>query len=276
VLDSGPVLHRGSPDPAFDIPNSTGARQVGSRIHRAGAAVAIAWACLGPCRANPVPVDAGVAPADADRSAPGPAAIPAASMPLVGSSRGTLTGELAQERADALATARDPALLPIDMQGVGAQAHPAPSALPKAQGDNAGVDDGGLRKFATSARDWMRDVFGKPDNPQDNLPADGQPGVSGAPDLGLPAETQASGVSPMAQRAARSVEMPPPGAGPHRATAAAPAHDSAGARLLAESAPEYSIQQFLKRCREVLVHPLTWLAIVLIGATHILMSRGRR
>lgn len=249
---------------------------MGSRIHRAGAAVAIAWACLVPCRANPVPVDAGGAPADADRSAPGPVAMPTASMPLVGSARGTRPGELAQERADALATARDPALLPLDMQGVGAQAHPAPSALPKAQADNAGGDDDGLRKFATNARDWMRDVFGKPDNPQDNLPGDALPGAPGAHDLGLPVETQASGVSAMAQRAARPVEMPPPGAGPHRATAAAPARDSAGARLLADSAPEYSIQQFLKRCRELLVHPLTWLAIVLIGATHIIMSRGRR
>jgi len=248
---------------------------VGSRIHRAGAAVAIAWACVGPCHANPVPVDAGAVPADADRSAPGPMAMPAASMPLVGTVRGKAPGELAQDRADALATARDPALLPIDMQGVGAQAHPAPSALPKAQGDNAGDDDG-LHKFATSARDWMRDVFGKPDNPQDNQPGDALPGAPGAPELGLPVETQASGVSPMAQRAARPVEMPPPGAGPHRAAAAAPARDSAGARLLADSAPEYSIQQFLKRCREVLVHPLTWLAIVLIGATHIVMSRGRR
>ena len=247
-----------------------------SRIHRAGAAVAIAWACLGPCRANPVPVEAGAATADAERSAPAPMAMPAASMPLVGSPRGATPGELAQERADALATARDPALLPIDMQGVGAQAHPAPSALPKAQAGNPDADDDGLRKFANSARDWMRDVFGKPDHPQDNLPGDALPGAPGAPDLGLPVETQASGVSPMAQRAARPVEMPPPGAGPHRTTAAAPAHDSAGARLLADSAPEYSIQQFLKRCREVLVHPLTWLAIVLIGATHIVMSRGRR
>ena len=249
---------------------------MGSRIHRAGAAVVIAWACLGPCHANPVPVDAGAVPADADRTAPGPVAMPAASMPLVGSARRTLPGDLAQERADALAAARDPALLPIDMQGVGAQAHPAPSALPKTQAGDAGVDDDGLRKFATSARDWMRDVFGKPDNPQDNLPGEVQPGIPGAPDLGLPVETQASGVSPMAQRAARPVQMPPPGAGPHRAAAAAPVRDSAGARLLADSAPEYSIQQFLKRCREVLVHPLTWLAIVLIGATHILMSRGRR
>ncbi len=249
---------------------------MGSRIHRAGAAVAIAWTCLGPCRANPVPVDAGAAPADVDRIAPGAVAMPAASMPLVGGGRGAIPGELARERADALATARDPALLPIDMQGVGAQAHPAPSALPKTQAGNAGADDDGLRKFATSARDWMRDVFGKPDNPQDNLPGDALPGAPGAPGLGLPVETQASGVSAMAQRAARPVEMPPPGAGPHRATAAAPAHDSAGARLLADSAPEYSIQQFLKRCREVLVHPLTWLAIALVGATHIVMSRGRR
>jgi len=249
---------------------------VGSRIHRAGAAVVIAWAWLAPCHANPVPVDAGAVPAQADGSALGPAAMPAASMPLVGSARRTMPGELVQERADALATARDPALLPIDMQGVGAQAHPAPSALPKAQAGGAAVDDDGLRKFATSARDWMRDVFGKPDNPQDNVPGDARPGIPGAPDLGLPVETQASGVSAMAQRAARPVQMPPPGAGPSRAPTAAPAHESAGARLLADSAPEYSIQQFLKRCREVLVHPLTWLAIALIGATHIVMSRGRR
>jgi hypothetical protein len=70
--------------------------------------------------------------------------------------------------------------------------------------------------------------------------------------------------------------MPPPGAGPRPATTAAPARESAGGRVLADSAPEYTIQVFLKRCREVLVHPLTWLAIVAIGVTQILVSRRRR
>ena len=207
-------------------------------------------------------------PIAADEAAP--LATPGASMPLATPAR----GNLAQERADAMATARDPALLPIDMQGVGAQAHPAPSALPKSPSADPASDEGGFRKFATSARDWMRDVFGRPDNLQDN-PANGLPGAPG--DLGLPVETQSSGVQAMPQRAQRPIEVPPPGAGPHRATAtAAPPRESAGARVLADSAPEYSIQQFLQRCREVLVHPLTWLAIVAIGITHIAMNRGKR
>jgi hypothetical protein len=46
--------------------------------------------------------------------------------------------------------------------------------------------------------------------------------------------------------------------------------------MLADSAPEYSIQRFLRRCREVLVHPMTWLAIVGIGIAHIAMNRRRR
>jgi hypothetical protein len=183
---------------------------------------------------------------------------------------------LAQERANAIAAARDPSLIPIDMQGVGAQAHPAPSALPKKVDGRAASDDEGLRRFAATARDWMRDVFGRPDNLQDGAAGPGLPAAPGTGgDLGMPVETQASGVRPMAQRMERPMEVPAPGAGPHRA-AAAPARESAGARLLAESAPEYSIQQFLRHCREVLVHPLTWLAILLIGVTRIAMTRGRR
>jgi hypothetical protein len=263
---------------------------VASTILRSGvAAAAITWASLGPCLANPIPADDAAAQADANPPGAGQAAalaLPGASTPLVGAARGSAGGErrpslstdpddrlLAQERANALASARDPALLPIDMQGVGAQAHPAPSALPKKPADDPGNDNDGLKKFALTARDWMHDVFGGPDNLQDNPSGDALPGAPG--DLGLPVETQSSGVRAMAQRAERPVEVPAQGAALHRA-AAAPAQESAGARLLADSAPEYSIQQVLKRCREVLVHPLTWLAIVLIGVTHIAMSRGRR
>ena len=265
-----------------------------SRVLRSGvAAAAITWACLGPCQANPIPADDAAAQPDADRSAAGQAAALAshgASTPLVGAVRGGAAGDrrsslstdsddklLAQERADAMASARDPALLPIDMQGVGAQAHPAPSALPKKAAEDPGNDNDGFRKFALTARDWMHDVFGRPDNAQDNPSGDALPGAPGAAgDLGLPVETQSSGVRAMAQRAERAAEVPAPGAASHRAATAAPAQETAGARLLADSAPEYSIQQALKRCREVLVHPLTWLAVVLIGITHIAMSRGRR
>jgi len=236
-----------------------------SRILRSvavAAAAAATWTFVATSRANPIAADEAV-----------PLATPGASMPLATPARGSL----AQERADAMATARDPALLPIDMQGVGAQAHPAPSALPKSPSADPASEDGGFKKFATSARDWMHDVFGRPDNLQDN-PANGLPGAPGAAgDLGLPVESQSSGVQAMPQRAQRPIEVPPPGAGPHRATAAAaPPRESAGARMLADSAPEYSIQQFLQRCREVLVHPLTWLAIVAIGIAHIAMNRGRR
>jgi hypothetical protein len=238
---------------------------LGSRILRSVAvAAAAAAACtfLATSRANPIAADEAA-----------PLATPGASMPLATPAR----GNLAQERADAMAAARDPALLPIDMQGVGTQAHPAPSALPRTPSGDPGNGDDALKRFATSARDWMHDVFGRPDNPQDNA-ANGLPGAPGAPgELGLPVETQASGVQAMAQRAQRSIEVPPPGAGPHRATAAAaPPRESAGARMLADSAPEYSIQRFLRRCREVLVHPMTWLAIVGIGIAHIAMNRRRR
>jgi hypothetical protein len=246
---------------------------VGSRILRAGAVAAIAVSCLGPCGAAPVAIDTGTAPADADHSShAAPLGLPGASMPLAGVPR----GDLGPDQGDPLAAARDPALLPIDMQGVGAQAHPAPSALPKNQPADAGADDDGLKKLALSARDWMHDVFGRPDNAQDRSGGDVLPGKPGASDLGLPVETQAGGMRAMPQRAERPVEMPPPGAGSQRAATPAPARESAGARLLADSAPEYTIQMFLKRAREVLVHPLTWLAIVLIGVTHILVSRGRR
>ena len=262
-----------------------------SRVLRSGvAAAAITWAGLGPCQANPIPVDDAAAQADANRSLTGQAAAPGASTPLVGAARGGATGErrsslstdsddklLTQERADAMASARDPALLPIDMQGVGAQAHPAPSALPKKPAEDPGSNNDALKKFALTARDWMHDVFGRPDNALDNPSGDALPAAPGAAgDLGLPVETQSSGVRAMAQRTERPVEVPAPGAAAHRAATAAPAQETAGARLLAESAPEYSIQQALQRCREVLVHPLTWLAIVLIGVTHIAMSRGRR
>lgn len=250
---------------------------MGSRILRpVAAAVAITLVYLGPCGANPVPLDAGEAPADTDRSGAGlaaPSALPGASVPLAGVSRGAVPPDQAQQRAEALAAARDPALLPIDMRGVGAQAHPAPSALPKVQAGDAGVDEDGLRKLAASARGWMREVFGRPDDARNIPVGDAMPGVD---DLGLPVETQASGVRAMPQRAARPVEVPPPEAMPRRAVTATAAHESAGARLLAQSAPEYAIQRFLKRCRQVLVHPLTWLAIVLVAATHIAMSRGRR
>jgi len=237
---------------------------------RAGAA-AITWTVVVAGRANPIPADEAAAQAGAGR-ATAPLLMPGASMPL----GGPLRADVAP--ADSMAAARDPALLPIDMQGVGAQAHPAPSALPSAQSLDPAGDNDGFRKFATSARDWMRDVFGRPDNAQGNPSGDVLPGAPGAGgDLGLPVETQSSGVRVMPQRAERPIEVPAPGAGPHRATAAAaPPRESAGAKVLAESAPEYSIQQFLKRCREVLVHPLTWLAIVAIGASHLVMNRGKR
>jgi hypothetical protein len=153
---------------------------VGSRILRAGVVAAIAGSCLGPCRAAPVAVDTGTAAADADRSPP--AAGAGASMPLAGAPR----GDLGQDRTDPMAAARDPALLPIDMQGVGSQAHPAPSALPKTQSADPGADNEGLRKFAASARDWMHDVFGRPDNAQGSSAGDAMPGAPGASDLGLP------------------------------------------------------------------------------------------
>lgn len=264
---------------------------MGSRSLRPGVAVlAITSACVVTGHANPIPADDAAAQLDAGRfgalPAAGPAA-PGASMPLAGSMRAGTGGErrpgsstdadeklLSQERADAIASARDPALLPIDMQGVGAQAHPAPSALPKRQAQDPGTESDGFKRFATSARDWMHDMFGKPDNLQDNPSSDALPGAPG--DLGLPVETQSSGVRAMPQRAERPVEVPPPGAAPHRSATGAPARESAGARLLAESAPEYSIQLMLKRCREVLVHPLTWLAVLLIGVAHIVMARKRR
>lgn len=246
---------------------------MGSPILRAVAIAAAAAASTGvpTCLANPIPADEAAAQAAAPAAAP--LAMPGASMPLASPGR----VNAAQERADAMATARDPSLLPIDMQGVGAQAHPAPSALPRTPSADPGSDNDGFRKFATSARDWMHDVFGRPDNLKDD-PANGLPGTLG-PDggLGLPVETQSSGVQAMPQRAQRPIEVPPPGAGPNRATAAvAPPRDSAGARVLADSAPEYSIQQFLRRCRDVLIHPLTWLAIVAVGIAHIAMNRGKR
>ncbi len=261
---------------------------MGARVLRSGAAVAaITWACLGTCQANPIPADDAAAQSDADRSGAGATA--GLASPGASSSRGAVLVDrrpslstdsdeklLSQERADAMASARDPALIPIDMQGVGAQAHPAPTALPKKQDEIPAGDSDGLKKFTLTARDWMHDVFGKPDNAPDIAPDQALPGAPGAGgDLGLPVETQSSGVRPMAQRTERPVEVPAPGAGPNHA-AAVPARETAGARLLADSAPEYSIQQALKRCREVLVHPLTWLAVVLIGVTHIVMSRGRR
>jgi hypothetical protein len=262
---------------------------VGSRVLRSGVAAAITWACLGPCQANPIQAGDAAAQADADRQAAALAS-PGASTPLAGAAHGGAAGDrrpsvssdsddklFSQERADAMASARDPALLPIDMQGVGARAHPAPSALPKKQADDPGSDNDGLKKFALSARDWMHDVFGRPDNAQDLPPGDALPGAPGAPgDLGLPVETQSSGVRAMAQRTERPVEVPAPGAAPHRGAATAPAQETAGAKLLADSASEYSIQMALKRCREVLVHPLTWVVVVLIGIAHIAMSRGRR
>ncbi|MCK9686337.1 hypothetical protein [Scleromatobacter humisilvae] len=261
---------------------------MGARLLRSGAgAAAIMWGCFAACQANPIPADDAAAQGGADDPRAGQAAglaSPGASSSreaAIIDRRPSLSTDsdkklLAQERADAMASARDPALIPIDIQGVGAQAHPAPSALPKKQDEVAGGDGDGLKKFALTARDWMHDVFGKPDNAPDSAPDRALPAVPGAGgDLGLPVETQSSGVKPLALRREPPVEMPPPGAGPHRA-AAAPVQETAGARLLAESAPEYSIQQALKRCREVLVHPLTWLAVVLVGVTRIAMSRGRR
>lgn len=255
---------------------------MGARVVRSGAvAAAIALTCVGPCLGNPIAVD-DAAQAEADRAQAAGLASPGASAShggLSGDRRTPLAADsdeklLAKERDDAMASARDPALIPIDTQGVGAQSHPTPSALPKKPEAVAGEDDDALKKLALNARDWMHDMFGKPDNAQDNAPDQALPAGPGG-DLGLPVESQASGVAPMSQRAQRPVEVPAPGAGPHRA-AAAPVQETAGARLLADSAPEYSIQQALKRCREVLVHPLTWLVIVLIGATRIAMSRGRR
>ena len=254
---------------------------MGAGVLRSGAvAAAIAWTCVGTCVANPMAAD-DAAQADAERAAAAQPAAGASAAHGGGDRRDPLAVDsdetaLSQARADAMASARDPALIPIDAQGVGAQAHPTPSALPKKQEVVANEDDDALKKFAINARDWMHDMFGKPDNAQDN-PSEQAPSVGAAPgsELGLPVETQASGVRLMPQRSERPVEVPPPGAGPHRA-AVAPAQETAGARLLADSAPEYSIQQALKRCREVLVHPLTWLAIVLIGVTRIAMSRGRR
>jgi len=256
---------------------------VRSRVLRSGVTAAvIAWQCVVPCRANPIQADDAAAQADAARSAAAQAS-PGASMPLAGAGRPSVSTDsddklLAQERADAMASARDPALLPIDMQGVGARAHPASSSLPKSQADDLGKDNDGLKRFASSARDWMHDVFGRPDNAQDNPSGDAMPGAPGtAGDLGLPVETQSSGVRAMAQRTERLVEVPAPGAASRRGAAGtAPVQQTAGSRLLANSAPEYSIQQALERCREVLVHPLTWLGVVLVGITHIAMSRGRR
>ena len=254
-----------------------------STVLRSGVtAAAIAWQCAVPCQANPIQADDAAAQADAAHSGAAQAS-PGASMPLAGAGRASVSTDsdeklLAQERADAMAAARDPALLPIDMQGVGARAHPASPVLPKKQADDLGNDNGGLKRFASSARDWMHDVFGRPDNAQDNPSGDALPGAPGATgDLGLPVETQSSGVRAMAQRTERPVEVPAPGAASHRGAAGTPpVQETAGARLLANSAPEYSIQQALERCRKVLVHPLTWLGVVLVGITHIAMSRGRR
>ena len=251
---------------------------MGARVLRSGAAAAaITWGCLAACQANPIPADDAAAQVGADRPAEGQT--PGLASPGASSSRGAGIGDRRLSPAtdpDELSSARDPALIPIDMQGVGAQAHPAPSALPKKQDEVAAGDSDGLKKLAVTARDWMRDVFGKPDNAPDNAADPALPAAPGAGgDLGLPVETQSSGVRPMSQRTERPVEMPAPGAGSHRA-AAAPVQETAGARLLADSAPEYSIQQALKRCREVLVHPLTWLAILVVGVTRIAMSRGRR
>ncbi len=262
-----------------------------ARIRRSAAAgAAIAWACLGPCQANPIRADDAAAQLDAAPAAAGRTTAvpsPGASMPLMDTTRGDRgrsqsadadAKTLAQERADDMASARDPALLPIDMQGVGAQAHPAPSALPKTPAAEPVAENDSLKRYAASARGWMHDVFGGPDNVQDNNPSSdafsSPHGVGG--ELGLPVETQSSGVPPLAQRPERPVEVPPPGAASHRAAAAAPVQPTAGARLLTDSAPEYAIQRVLARCREVLVHPLTWLAVVLIAITHIVMSRGKR
>jgi len=181
-----------------------------------------------------------------------------------------------------MASARDPSLLPMDVQGIGARGRPASAALPKKPAEAPGKDDDALKRFAVSAREWMHDVFGRPgnaqDSVQDNASFDALPGAPGAAgELGLPVETQASGVKALAPRMERPVEVPAPGEGLQRAAGGpAPHQETAGARLLADSAPEYAIQRVLKRCREVLVHPLTWLGLVLIGVTHIAMSRGKR
>lgn len=256
---------------------------MGSRVLRSGVTAAvITWQCVVSCQANPIQADDVAAQMEAAGSAAAQAS-PGASRPLAGAGRPSISTDsddklLAQERADETGSPRDPALLPIDMQGVGTRAHPASSALSKKQAADPGTDNDGLKRFAMSARAWMRDVFGQPDKAQDNPSDDALPGAPyPAGDLGLPVETQSSGVRAMAQRAERPVEVPAPGAALQRGAAgAAPAQETAGARLLADSAPEYAIQRVLKRVREVLVHPLTWLGVVLVGVTHIAMSRGRR
>ncbi len=253
---------------------------MGARGLRSNAVAAvIAGMGVATCLANPIPADDAVqADASAGLAAPGASAARGGS---VGDRHASFSSDpddkqANQERADAMASTRDPTVLPIDVQGVGAQAHPSPSALPKKQDVAPGEDGDGLKNFARTARDWMHDVFGRPDNLPDNAAEEPMPGAPGAHgDLGLPVETQSSGVTPMAQRNERPVEMPAPEAGPHRASPG-PVRESAGARLLADSAPEYSIQQALKRCRQVLVHPLTWLVIVLIAGTRFMMSRNRR
>jgi hypothetical protein len=242
----------------------------------------ITWQCVVSCQANPIQADDAAAQLDAAGSAAAQAST-GASRPLAGVGRPSASTDsddklLAREPADGMVPARDPALLPIDMQGVGAGAHSASAALLKKQAGDPGNDNDGLKRFALSARAWMHDVFAQPDKAQDNPSGDALPVSPGAAgDLGLPVETQSNGVRAMAPRAERPVQVPAPEDGLQRGAAGvAPLRETAGARLLAESAPEYAIQRVLKRCREVLFHPLTWLVVVLIGATHTAMSRGKR
>jgi hypothetical protein len=271
-----------------------GAQRVSSTVvlRRGCVCAAIALGFLGHCRASPIRLDDQPPAADAGHS--GSTAIAGtpepsgASDPLRGAARtGASLGRrgsfsldpddqrLVQEQADAVASARDSLLVPIDMQGVSTQAHPARPVLPKNALPDPGSDSPAIKRFAFAARDWMHDVFPSMSGKAPDIAPPGAP-TAAQDDLLLPVETPSSGVRPLPQHVERAAEIGNAGAASHRAPAALQSAEAARARLMVDSAPEYSIQRALKLSRDVIVHPLTWLAIALIGVTHIALSRGRK
>jgi len=161
------------------------------------------------------------------------------------------------------------------MQGVSAQAHPARPVLPKNALPDPGSDSPAIKRFAFAARDWMRDVFPSMSGKASDIAPPGAP-IASPDDLLLPVETPSSGVRALPPHVERAAEIGNAGTASHRGPAASLSVATARERLMVDSAPEYSIQRALKLSRDVIVHPLTWLAIALIGVTHIALSRGRK
>jgi hypothetical protein len=161
-------------------------------------------------------------------------------------------------------------LVPIDIEGGAAQAARPVNALPDVRSDSPAI-----KRFALAARDWMHDVL---PSMSGKAPDIAQPGAPTAPldDLVLPVETLSSGVRPLPPHVERAAEIGNVGTASYRAPAALQSVEAGRGRLAVDSVPEHSIQRALKLSRAVMVHPLTWLAIALIGVTHIALSRRRK